>query len=170
MERCARRSSGISCVSALLPLNPVGPSDFRTIWKLYCSRSLPGSRPNPHQCGVPIPSRTWQQRAYASALIAARLGVSAYVDLLVWQEIPPFHQGELTNNDQRRENVRNRLSLSGPLSIKEGVILLLDDYTGSGATLKEAVRVIRKAGRFTGELVPLTMARVRWRLGASGMI
>lgn len=49
-------------------------------------------------------------------------------------------------------------------------LLILDDYTGSGATLKEAVRTLRKQGSVSGEIVPLTMARVRWRLGAKGMI
>ena len=51
----------------------------------------------------------------------------------------------------------------------EGDMLLLDDYVGSGATLKEACRVLRKEARHRGAIVPLTVARVRFRLGARGM-
>ncbi len=49
-------------------------------------------------------------------------------------------------------------------------IVILDDYTGSGATLKEAVRALRKEGGFTGKIIPLTIARVRWKLGQAGMV
>jgi ATP-dependent DNA helicase RecQ len=49
-------------------------------------------------------------------------------------------------------------------------ILLLDDYIGSGATMKEAVRALRNEGGLQAVIVPITIARVRWRLGARGMI
>lgn len=48
-------------------------------------------------------------------------------------------------------------------------MLLLDDYVGSAATLKETARTLIAAG-FKGEIVPFTIARIRWRLGAAGMI
>jgi len=51
-----------------------------------------------------------------------------------------------------------------------GPILLPDDYIGSGATLKEGARVLRKECDFRGEIVSLTIAVVKWRLGQSGMI
>jgi len=122
-----------------------------------------------------IPSRTWQQRESTAQAIAALLGIKAYPNLLAWKEIPPARQGELLNNDQRRHNVKERMGLTSPL-IRRGAsppkkgILLLDDYTGSGATLKEAVRVLRKDGGFTADIVPFTIVRVRWRIGARGMI
>jgi len=49
-------------------------------------------------------------------------------------------------------------------------MLLIDDYIGSGVTIKEGVRAIRKGTKFKDDIVPLTIARVRWRLGARGMI
>ena len=122
-----------------------------------------------------IPSRTWQQRESTAHAIADLLGIKAYPNLLAWKEIPPARQGELLNNDQRRHNVKEKMGLTSPL-IRRGApppkkaILLLDDYTGSGATLKEAVRVLRKEGGFTADIVPFTVARVRWRIGARGMI
>ena len=51
-----------------------------------------------------------------------------------------------------------------------GGVLLLDDFIGSGATLREAARVLRKQGKLTAAIVPLTLARVRWKLGAAGRV
>ncbi|WP_179136862.1 RecQ family ATP-dependent DNA helicase [Candidatus Entotheonella palauensis] len=120
---------------------------------------------------VPIPSRTWVQREQTANAIAEQLGIPAYGDFLVWQDMPPHRQGELSNNDQRRENVRHRLQVNSSEALPaSGSILLLDDYIGSGATLKEAVQTLRQKAGYSGEIVPLTLARVRWRLGASGMV
>ena len=121
-----------------------------------------------------VPSRTWQQREFTAQFVADLLGVGAYPHLLVWETEPAQRQGELLNNDQRRDNVANKMQLAGRL-VRPGApptraILLLDDYIGSGATLKEAVRVLRQNGSFPADIVPLTIARVRWRLGAKGMI
>ena len=122
-----------------------------------------------------VPSRTWQQRDFTSQFTADLLGVGAYPDLLAWETEPAQRQGELLNNDQRRDNVAQKMHLTGQL-VRAGApsptraILLVDDYVGSGATLKEAVRVLRQDGRFPADIVPLTIARVRWRLGAKGMI
>ena len=62
------------------------------------------------------------------------------------------------------------MGLAGRIPAGVGSILILDDYMGSGATLREAVRTLRQVGGFRGSLVPLAVARVRWRLGAPGMI
>jgi ATP-dependent DNA helicase RecQ len=117
---------------------------------------------------VAMPSRTWAQRHLLSESIAQRLGVPLFPDLLVWRQTPQQRQGELLNNDQRRDNVKGKMTVSGKLP--DGAILLLDDYYGSTATLREAGRALRKDGGFDGDIVPVTIARVRWRLGASGMI
>lgn len=114
------------------------------------------------------PSRDWQQRAEALAIAAEVLGVPALPDLLVWREQPAARQSELRNNDQRRENVDNTMKL-GTGSVR-GEVLLLDDFVGSGATLKEAARVLRKDAKLKQAIVPLTLARVRWKLGSAGRI
>lgn len=117
---------------------------------------------------VALPSRTWAQRHVVSESIAERLGVPTFPDLLVWRQTPQQRQGELLNNDQRRDNVKGKMTVSG--KPPDGDILLLDDYYGSAATLREAGRALRKDGGFEHDIVPVTIARVRWRLGASGMI
>jgi ATP-dependent DNA helicase RecQ len=120
---------------------------------------------------VPLPSRTWAQRGFTSKLVADALGAPLEEELLTWRETPANRQGVLLNNDQRRENVRGKMTLS-PNRIPSGggAILLLDDYAGSFSTLKEAARAIRKESGFEAEIVPFTVARVRWRLGAPGMV
>ncbi len=120
---------------------------------------------------VLLPSGTWMQRESAGNLTGAGLDAPVYADLLVWKETPAQRQGELLNNDQRKENVNGKMQMTRPLvKLYDRAVLLVDDYVGSGATLKEAVRTLRKQGNVSGEIVPMTMARVRWRLGAKGMI
>ena len=117
---------------------------------------------------VALPSNTWAQRQALCEWIARRLGVPALRDLLTWKQAPRARQGELLNNDQRRDNVKGKMTVTA--SPPAGAVLLLDDYYGSGATLREAGRALRKDARFEYDIVPVTVARVRWRLGARGMI
>jgi ATP-dependent DNA helicase RecQ len=116
-----------------------------------------------------VPSRDWRQRDEALAIAAAALGVPALPDLLAWADEPAARQGELRNNDQRRDNVDGKMTLGG-LARPRGALLVLDDFIGSGATLREAGRVLRKQGRMSAPIVPLTLARVRWKLGAAGRV
>ena len=119
-----------------------------------------------------LPSRSWAQREAVRAWLAERLGVPA-LELLVYasDEQPAARQGTLSNNDQRRDNVRGVFAL-GPDArrVPPGAVLLLDDYLGSAATLREAGTVLRKLAKLDHEIVPLMIARVRWKLGAPGMI
>ena len=120
---------------------------------------------------VAVPSRTWAQRETTAQIIADHLGVPAWPQALSWRVQPAARQGELLNNDQRRHNVRGHMAARLPSAVPADLsLLLLDDYTGSAATLREAARALRKQARFEGGLVPLTIARVRWRLGARGII
>jgi ATP-dependent DNA helicase RecQ len=120
---------------------------------------------------VSLPSRTWGQREWTSIFLGKELGIPVYLDLLMWETVPEYRQGELLNNDQRKENVNTKMTLTSNMpQILKGAILVLDDYIGSGATIKESVRVLRKQGMVKREIVPLTLARIRWRLGAKGII
>lgn len=118
---------------------------------------------------IAVPSRTWKQREFVADWISRHLSIPAELAALVWERLPAARQGELHNNDQRRENVFGRMT-ARLATRPTGAILLLDDYYGSGNTLKEAVRALRTAIGKTAEVVPITMARVRWKLGSRGMI
>ncbi|MEZ4237107.1 MAG: hypothetical protein R3F59_13325 [Myxococcota bacterium] len=114
------------------------------------ARSLPAVR-----SVVPLPSRSWAGRDAAAGALAGALGVPV-ADVLRWREPPEARQGELSNNDQRLANVEGRMTAQG--GPPAGPVLLLDDYTGSGATLREAARVRRKELGHEGAVEPLTVA------------
>lgn len=117
---------------------------------------------------VPLPSRTWQARDKIAALLAQHIQVPCY-ELLEWKEFPKKRQGELFNNNQRSENVFRHMQVNAKLYIPAGTLILLDDYIGSGNTLKEAARAIRAHSIFS-ELVPFTIAGVKWKLGKQGFV
>jgi ATP-dependent DNA helicase RecQ len=119
---------------------------------------------------VVLPSRTWLNREVIAKFIAEYLQVPCFLDLLQWHNMPDARQGELLNNDQRQFNVQENMTITKRPSITDGTLLLLDDYTGSGATLKEAVRALRKIAKFKNKILPFTIAIVKWRLGKSGMV
>ena len=113
---------------------------------------------------IPLPSRTWRFRDATARSLAARLSIPM-LDALRWDQPPEARQGELLNNDQRRANVSGRIEVCA--TPPPGDLLLLDDYTGSGATLREAAYALKA---HDGDFAPITVARVRWRLGRSGIV
>jgi ATP-dependent DNA helicase RecQ len=121
-------------------------------------------------CLISIPTRTWISRDRVISTIAKEIGIPAYLDTLMWRECPQARQGELLNNDQRRFNVDQKMTLSSKKVIANGAIILMDDYIGSGATMKEAARALRKEGNLKNIIIPFTIAAVKWRLGKKGMI
>lgn len=115
---------------------------------------------------VPLPSRTWKAGLKYAAALAEFFHVPLLQDLLAWDSVPKNRQGELLNNDQRQENVRDKMEARAHVASKS--LVLFDDYIGSGATMKEAARALRQV--FQGEIIPVTIARVQWRLGKPGFI
>lgn len=120
-------------------------------------------------CVVTVPSRTWARRQEVGDFIARHLGVE-HVPAIVHAREPDARQGELHNNDQRRDNVRGCFTPDFDVALPGGAMLLVDDYVGSRATLAEVGTVLRKQVGWSDEIVPLALARVRWKLGAAGMI
>ena len=151
-------------------------------------RALPGVSPNQslynlirdmlavlsqrYSCSalLTLPSTTWTSRVPISECIAQHLKVPLFLDALQWKTQPESRQGELLNNGQRRFNVDKKMQLILSSPLPRGNLLLLDDYTGSGATLKEACRAIKPFLNANQKIVPVTIASIRWRLGKRGMI
>lgn len=121
-------------------------------------------------CIIALPSRTWGARDALVNLLGQQLNIPVFLDFLAWCNVPTARQGELLNNDQRRYNVDKRMGIKVEKNLPKGTVLLFDDYVGSGATLKEATRVLRKTAGVQNELVPFTIAAVKWRLGKPGMV
>ena len=139
------------------------------LWRLIIAHLTSSQEQIP--CGgmIVVPSNTWGQREEFAAFLARELGIPLYLDALSWRNTPAQRQGECLNNDQRRVNVLQ--NMTAVLKDKPiGPLFLLDDYMGSGATLKEAARALKKEAGFKGKIVPITIAAVKWKLGQRGMI
>ena len=120
---------------------------------------------------IPLPSRTWKARDRVASALAGHLNIPVLSDLLTWDVIPQNRQGELLNNDQRQHNVHEHMKADTSPTLPPGALLLLDDYIGSGASMKEAARAIRALSKDTKNvLVPLTVAAIKWHLGKAGFI
>lgn len=118
---------------------------------------------------ITIPSRTWKAQTNFANALAEQLKVPHLHNLLTWETVPEKRQGELLNNDQRHHNVHQKMEINHEVNIpKKGVLILLDDYIGSGATIKEAARCIRKETQQA--LIPVTIAAVKWHLGKPGFV
>ena len=125
----------------------------------------------PLACVVPLPSKTWGARNVLAELLAEHLNIPVFPDLLHWRVEPAARQGELLNNDQRQHNVAGCMQVKcDAKKLAAGTILLLDDYTGSGATLNEAARALRQSFSIQYKILPFAIAAVKCRLGKRGMV
>jgi ComF family protein len=66
-------------------------------------------------------------------------------------------QSQTQSDKERALNVENAFSLKNNTSLQGKEILLIDDIVTSGGTLKEAARVLKKAG--AGKIYALSLAR-----------
>lgn len=117
---------------------------------------------------IPIPSRTWKARDSLLAFLANHFRLPLLSDLLQWKETPSQRQGELFNNDQRHHNVHHRMEKNPSLTVPSHTLILFDDYNGSGNTLREAARALRADKKVQNQLIPFTIATLKWHLGKPG--
>lgn len=115
-----------------------------------------------------IPSRTWKARIAFAKALAEKLQIPLIEEVLLFDSLPEKRQGDLLNNDQRASNVHEKMRAHNSELVPQGAILLLDDYVGSGSTIKEAARALRKT--LKNPIIPVTVAAVKWRLGQTGFI
>jgi len=113
-------------------------------------RALP--HPIAFDCVIPVPLGTTRERTrgfnQASLLaiqIAADFQKPLLIDSLVrTRDTAP--QSELRSADERNENVAGCFAAQSERLGKHKNVLLIDDVTTSGATLREAARALRAAG------------------------
>ena len=48
--------------------------------------------------------------------------------------------------------------------------MLVDDYFGSGCTMREAFRILRREAGIEDEILLLVIAKIQWREGAVGRV
>lgn len=148
------------------PLDSLGMDDgLMELLKFHLKRLVLGKR----IVGlVVVPSRTWCARERVAKELAHEIGVPFYTELLCWGEVPEARQGELLNNDQRHFNVDGKMRAEKGVKFQAGTVILFDDYYGSGNTIKEAARALRESGYGNVEIVPFTVAAIKWHLGKKG--
>lgn len=117
---------------------------------------------------VPLPSRTWKAQESMFEYLCSQCSLPALRKALYWQEVPERRQGELCNNDQRHHNVHKKMKVAEHVPIPSGTLILFDDYIGSGNTMKEAARALRVVCSKEYELIPFTVASIKWHLGKPG--
>jgi ATP-dependent DNA helicase RecQ len=107
---------------------------------------------------VPIPSTVSGSLVddFAGRL-AARLGVPLVPALRKVRPTQP--QKDFTNATQKAENIKGAFECAAPVQGK--TLLVVDDVYDSGATLKEAGRILKQAG--AGRLYAFCIARTRHR-------
>ncbi|QQG45671.1 MAG: ComF family protein [Candidatus Sungiibacteriota bacterium] len=81
-------------------------------------------------------------------LYQAKLGTCSKLSLVqqVLRKIKKTKPQIELSADKRRRNVIGTFGVADPASIKQKVVLLLDDVKTTGATLEEAARVLKEAG------------------------
>ena len=89
--------------------------------------------------------------------LAARLGVPLVPALRKVRPTQP--QKDFTNATQKAENIKGAFECAAPVQGK--TLLVVDDVYDSGATLKEAGRILKQAG--AGRLYAFCIARTRHR-------
>jgi ATP-dependent DNA helicase, RecQ family len=115
-----------------------------------------------------LPSKTWPAQSSLLQKLSKHFQLPIIEGLLTWKLTPKQRQGELLNNDQRHHNVHLQMEAHTHLPIPSGALVLVDDYIGSGNTLKEAARALRANKTLKNELIPFTIASVKWHLGKPG--
>jgi len=110
---------------------------------------------------VPLHVKKLKERGYDQAYILSE-GIGKYLDI-------PVSYGNLVrtryttpqvslSGSERMENVKGAFLVIDPSGVKDKSILLVDDVFTTGATIKECVKVVKKAG--AGKVYVLTFARV----------
>ncbi|MEK7181248.1 MAG: double zinc ribbon domain-containing protein [Patescibacteria group bacterium] len=112
---------------------------------------------------VPVPlsqgrrnQRGFNQSQLIAEVFAKSLGIEMSKENLVRiKNTPP--QSEINNFDKRMKNVEGVFKVLNPLKFGNRKIVLVDDVTTSGATLKEATSVIKSC--HPKNMLALTVAR-----------
>ncbi|MEK9129988.1 MAG: ComF family protein [Patescibacteria group bacterium] len=111
---------------------------------------------------IPVPlhrkrlfERGFNQSELLAQIIAQQLGISTINNILKRKQNTKS-QTKLKEKE-RRKNIKNAFICLHPENIKNKNIILLDDILTTGSTLREAARVLKKAG--AREIIGLVLAK-----------
>jgi competence protein ComFC len=99
-------------------------------------------------------ARGFNQCEYIARKIAANLEIEA-VELLI--KVKETKEQKKLKKDERFENIRGAFGFKKGINVKNKNIILIDDVTTTGATLKEASELLKKFN--IGDIKLLTLAK-----------
>jgi len=109
---------------------------------------------------VPLSSRSLRRRGFNQSkslaeFIAANFNLTMINGLKRTKNTLP--QAKLKDNEERAKNVKNCFTVQNAENIKNKNILLVDDVFTSGATMNEAVRILKENG--ARRIIALVLAK-----------
>lgn len=116
-----------------------------------------------HLMAVPLHFSRERDRGFnQSGVIANLLGKKlnlALIDDVLFRSRSTASQADLEDWDKRKANIEGCFSIDNPEKLKNQKILLVDDVFTSGATLREASCLLKKAG--AKQVIGLVVAKAR---------
>ena len=99
---------------------------------------------------IPLHRKRFRERGFNQAEVIAEI-LGKYLNLpvkhgLLLKTIDTPHQTLLRNKKERKESVKDSFEINRSAKLKDKNVILVDDIYTSGATINEAVRVLKKAG------------------------
>lgn len=107
---------------------------------------------NPVIIPMPISKKRRRERGFNQCELIANELINLSGDIFTLnkssliKKIDTIPQSRTKNKKQRQENTKNCFAIKNGEKIKNKNIILLDDVTTTGATLKEAKKILRKYG------------------------
>ncbi len=102
---------------------------------------------------IPISRNKTKLRGYNQALMIAKgfcnSGGKAVFELkneIIVKKVDTIPQAKITNKKMRLENVKNVFEIKNKEILKGRTIIVIDDVVTTGGTIKEMMRILKKAG------------------------
>jgi ComF family protein len=99
---------------------------------------------------IPLSKKRLKQRGYNQAeLLAKSLSDKMSIRMIsnvLYKIKETLSQVEIKDKEKRLENIKGAFAVKNPEIIKDKTVILVDDIVTTGATLKEARRVLMEAG------------------------
>jgi competence protein ComFC len=108
---------------------------------------------------VPLYKKRLRQREFNQSALIAKYSAEGLGSLLVTDALVKMRDTRPQvglSSDERRKNMRNAFGVQNYMAIQGKDILLIDDVSTTGATIRECSRVLKKAG--AGDIHVLTLA------------
>ncbi|MBI4992504.1 MAG: ComF family protein [Candidatus Harrisonbacteria bacterium] len=135
------------------------------IIKIYLGNLKLTSRQIKNWTVLPVPlhknrerNRGFNQAELIGKIIAANLKLPIRGDLLLRIK-ETKNQAELKDWQQRKNNVKDAFQVTDPKTIQGKNILLVDDVYTSGATINEAIRLLKESG--ARKIIAMVVAKAR---------